>query len=56
VDGPAGVVIAGDEDDVADRIRALADVGATEFLASPLGSRAVRQETLRLLGALAQKG
>ena len=55
VDGPAGVVIAGDEDEVVDRIRALADVGATEFLASPIGSRAVRQETLRVLGALSRE-
>jgi F420-dependent oxidoreductase-like protein len=55
IDGPAGVVIAGDEDEVADRIRALADVGATEFLASPIGSRAVREETLRVLGALARE-
>ncbi|MDQ1487754.1 MAG: 5,10-methylenetetrahydromethanopterin reductase [Actinomycetota bacterium] len=55
LDGPAGVVIAGDEDEVASRIRALADVGATEFLASPVGSRAVRQETLRVLGALARE-
>jgi F420-dependent oxidoreductase-like protein len=55
LDGPAGVVIAGDEDEVAGRIRALADVGATEFLASPVGSRAVRQETLRVLGALARE-
>jgi F420-dependent oxidoreductase-like protein len=55
LDGPAGVVIAGDEDEVAGRIRALADVGATEFLASPVGSRAVRQETLRVLGELARE-
>ena len=55
IDGPAGVVIAGDEDEVAGRIRALADVGATEFLASPIGSRAVRQETLRVLGALSRE-
>ena len=55
IDGPAGVVIAGGEDEVAGRIRALADVGATEFLASPIGSRAVRQETLRVLGALARE-
>ena len=54
-DGPAGVVIAGDEDEVADRIRALADVGATELLASPIGSRAVREETVRVLGALARE-
>jgi alkanesulfonate monooxygenase SsuD/methylene tetrahydromethanopterin reductase-like flavin-dependent oxidoreductase (luciferase family) len=55
LDGPAGVVIAGDEDEVADRIRALADVGAPELLASPIGSRAVREETLRVLGALARE-
>lgn len=55
IEGPAGVVIAGDEDEVAGRIRALADVGATEFLASPIGSRAVRQETLRVLGALSRE-
>ena len=55
LDGPAGVVIAGDEDEVAARIQALADVGATEFLAAPTGSRAVREETLRLLGALARE-
>jgi 5,10-methylenetetrahydromethanopterin reductase len=55
LDGPAGLVIAGDEDRVAGRIRALADVGATEFLASPIGSRAVREETLRVLGALSRE-
>jgi len=55
LDGPAGVVIAGDEDEVAGRIRALAEVGATELLASPIGSRAVREETLRVLGALARE-
>jgi len=55
LDGPAGAVIAGDEDEVADRIRALADVGATELLASPIGSRAVREETVRVLGALARE-
>jgi F420-dependent oxidoreductase-like protein len=55
VEGPAGVVIAGGEDEVAGRIRALADVGATEFLASPVGNRAVRRETLRVLGALARE-
>lgn len=54
-DGPADVVIAGDEGEVAGRIQALADVGATEFMASPVGSRAVRQETLRVLGALARE-
>jgi F420-dependent oxidoreductase-like protein len=55
LDGPAGAVIAGDEDEVAARIRALADVGATEFLASPVGGRAVRQETMRVLGELSRQ-
>jgi 5,10-methylenetetrahydromethanopterin reductase len=55
IDGPEGVVIAGDEDRVAGRIRALADLGATEFLAAPTGSRTVRQATLRLLGDLARE-
>jgi 5,10-methylenetetrahydromethanopterin reductase len=53
VDGPAGVAIAGTEAEVVARIQALADVGATELLASPFGSRAVRTETLRVLGSLA---
>jgi len=55
IEGPAGVVIAGDEDEVAGRIRALADVGATEFVASPIGGRAEREATLALLGALARE-
>lgn len=55
IEGPAGVVIAGDEDEVARRIRALAEVGATEFLAAPFGSREVRQETLRVLGSLSHE-
>ena len=53
LEGPADVLIAGDEEEVAGRIRALADVGATELLASPVGSRAEREATLTLLGALA---
>ncbi len=55
IEGPAGVVIAGDEDEVAGRIRALADVGVTEFMAAPFGSRAVREETLRVVGALSRE-
>lgn len=55
IEGPAGVVIAGDEDEVAGRIRGLADVGATEFLAAPFGSRAEREETLRVLAALSSE-
>ena len=52
VDGPAGVAIAGDEAEVTKRILALADAGATEFIASPFGNRAVRQETLRVLARI----
>jgi F420-dependent oxidoreductase-like protein len=55
IEGPAGVAIAGDEEEVAGRIRALADVGATELVAAPIGSRAVREETLRVLGALSRE-
>jgi F420-dependent oxidoreductase-like protein len=54
LEGPAAVVIAGDEEEVAGRIRALADVGATEIVASLFGSRSTRAETLRVLGALAR--
>ena len=55
LDGPAGVVIAGDEDEVARRLRALADVGATELVASLFGDRQTRRDTLRFLGALARE-
>jgi alkanesulfonate monooxygenase SsuD/methylene tetrahydromethanopterin reductase-like flavin-dependent oxidoreductase (luciferase family) len=55
IDGPAGVVIAGDEEVVAGRIRALADVGGTELIASPIGGRAEREATLALLGALTRE-
>jgi len=55
-EGPASVVIAGDEDEVAGRIRALADVGATEIVASLFGGGETRRATLRLLGALARDG
>jgi F420-dependent oxidoreductase-like protein len=55
LDGPAGVVIAGDEDEVARRIRALADVGATELVASLFGGGATRRATLRVLGELARE-
>lgn len=55
VDGPADVLIAGDEDHVAERIRGLADRGATGFIGSPLGSAPEREATVRLLGALARE-
>ncbi len=35
VDGPADVAVIGNEDEVADRLRAFANAGATDFLASP---------------------
>ena len=55
VDDPADVLIAGDEKHVADRIRALADRGATAFIGSPLGSAPEREATVRLLGRLARE-
>ena len=55
LDGPAAVVIAGDEEEVARRIRALADVGATELVASLFGDRQTRRDTLQLLGTLSRE-
>jgi len=53
VDGPADLVIAGDEAHVAAAIRRFADVGSTEFLASTFGPPADRARTLALLAELA---
>ena len=55
LDGPAAVVIAGDDAEVAGRIRGLADVGATELVASLFGGAETRAETLKMLGALARE-
>ena len=35
VDGPADIAVIGDEDEVASQIRAFAEAGTTDFLASP---------------------
>lgn len=37
-DGPADIAIVGDEDEVAARVRALADIGVTDFVASEFGT------------------
>jgi F420-dependent oxidoreductase-like protein len=52
--GPQDVVIVGDEDDVARRIRRLADAGVTEFIASPFGGAEEQDRTVRVLGELAR--
>jgi alkanesulfonate monooxygenase SsuD/methylene tetrahydromethanopterin reductase-like flavin-dependent oxidoreductase (luciferase family) len=48
VAGPGDIAIVGDEDGVADRIRALADVGVTDFVAGEYtgGKEGVRTRTL----------
>jgi F420-dependent oxidoreductase-like protein len=48
------VVIAGDEDEVADGLRRYAALGATDALVSPVGDEKERHRTLELLGALSQ--
>lgn len=48
-DGPADVAIIGNEDDVAERIRGLADAGVTDFAASEFGSSADEQTRTREL-------
>jgi F420-dependent oxidoreductase-like protein len=54
-DGPADVVVAGDEDAVAAQLRAIAEMGATD-LATPLfGSPEERRRTLDLLSSLAKE-
>ncbi|MBV9577424.1 MAG: TIGR03564 family F420-dependent LLM class oxidoreductase, partial [Chloroflexi bacterium] len=51
VDGPGDVLIAGSEDAVDRELARLADAGATEFLASPLGSSDDRRRTAEFLNA-----
>ena len=50
VAGPADVAIVGTESEVRERVRRLADIGATEFCGSPFGSS---QEIKSTIGALA---
>ncbi|HEX8803590.1 MAG TPA: TIGR03564 family F420-dependent LLM class oxidoreductase [Acidimicrobiales bacterium] len=54
--GPADVAIVGDEDAVAAQIAAVADAGATEFVAAPYGSAAELERTWSLLSRLAKAG
>jgi F420-dependent oxidoreductase-like protein len=53
VDGPADVVLVGDEESVATQIGQLADAGATDLAAAPFGSSEERQQTRALLAQLA---
>jgi F420-dependent oxidoreductase-like protein len=51
-EGPADVAIVGDEATVEKRVRALADAGVTEFVASIFGSREERDRTRALLKSM----
>jgi hypothetical protein len=51
-EGPADVAIVGDEGTVEKQVRALADVGVTEFVASIFGTREERTQTRALLRTL----
>jgi alkanesulfonate monooxygenase SsuD/methylene tetrahydromethanopterin reductase-like flavin-dependent oxidoreductase (luciferase family) len=52
-EGPAGVAIVGSEDEVADQIRHLDEIGATDFAGAPYGSDDEIRRTSTLLAALA---
>lgn len=52
VGGPEGVAVVGSEAEVADQVRHLAAIGATEFCAAPFGTRAEREATVALLAGL----
>jgi F420-dependent oxidoreductase-like protein len=52
-EGPADVAFVGDESVVADQIHHLADIGVTDFTASPYGSDEERARTMTLLSELA---
>jgi F420-dependent oxidoreductase-like protein len=51
-DGPAGMAIVGDEDTVAAQLAAIADAGATDFVAAPYGSPDDIARTMALLRSL----
>jgi 5,10-methylenetetrahydromethanopterin reductase len=53
VDGPAGIAIIGDEDEVRGQVEALTAVGVTDFVASEFGRGEDRARTRALLSALA---
>jgi F420-dependent oxidoreductase-like protein len=52
VDTIADVCLIGDEEHVASRLRRFADIGATEFVASPHGDAATRSRTVALMQSL----
>ena len=51
-EGPADVAIVGDEGTVETQVRALADAGVTEYVASIYGSREERAQTRALLKSM----
>jgi 5,10-methylenetetrahydromethanopterin reductase len=55
-EGPADVAIVGDEGRVSAQIAALADQGATDFMAAPFGSSEDRARTVDVLAGLAGGG
>jgi 5,10-methylenetetrahydromethanopterin reductase len=54
--GPADVAVVGDEEAVAEQLRRLAGIGATDFAAPLFGRPEERRRTLELLGMLARSG
>jgi alkanesulfonate monooxygenase SsuD/methylene tetrahydromethanopterin reductase-like flavin-dependent oxidoreductase (luciferase family) len=55
-DGPADVAVVGDEAAVTTQLKAIADAGATDFVAAPFGSAEDRQRTIDLVASLATAG
>jgi F420-dependent oxidoreductase-like protein len=53
-EGPGGVAIVGDEDEVAAQIRHFEEIGATDFGGSPYGSAAEISRTVAVLAQLAR--
>ena len=53
-DGPGAVAIVGDADSVAAQIAHLGDVGTTDFMAAPFGSKEERERTIDVAAAMAQ--
>lgn len=52
-ESPSGIALVGVEDEVAGGLRALADAGATDFVAAVVGSSEERRATLEVLGRAA---
>lgn len=51
---PADVAVVGDEAAVRSQLAAIAEAGATDFVAAPFGSRAERDRTVHVLASLAR--